>query len=159
MRASAGSPPDDGAQVVVVIADGARPDALARAIERGEVPALARIRSEGAMCSITSSFPSVTGPAYAPFIMGRYPGSVGLPGLRWFDRSRERARMPGHSRSYVGPEMRFVDRDLYTDSPTIFELARPSIGALSVICRGLKRKERIGRSLPFAARAAITHFR
>ena len=111
------------------------------------------------MCSITSSFPSVTGPAYAPFIMGRYPGSVGLPGLRWFDRSRERARMPGHSRSYVGPEMRFVDRDLYTDSPTIFELARPSIGALSVICRGLKRKERIGRSLPFAARAAITHFR
>ena len=91
--------------------------------------------------------------------MGRYPGGVGLPGLRWFDRSRELARLPGYSRSYVGPEMRFVDRDLNDEYPTIFELARPSIGALSVICRGLERHERIGRSLPFAARAAVTHFR
>jgi len=132
---------------------------MTRAIESGAVPALARLRSEGELCSVTSAFPSVTGPAYAPFIMGRYPGSVGLPGLRWFDRSRELAGMPGHSRSYVGPEMRFVDRDLDTAAPTIFELARPSLGALSMICRGLERQERIGRSLPFAARAAITHFR
>lgn len=132
---------------------------MARAIESGEVPALARLRSEGGSYSITSAFPSVTGPAYAPFIMGRYPGSVGLPGLRWFDRSRKLAPMPGHSRSYVGPEMRFVDSDIDTQSPTIFELARPSIGALSVICRGLERQQRIGRSLPFVARAALTHFR
>ncbi len=111
------------------------------------------------LCSITSAFPSVTGPAYAPFIMGRYPGSVGLPGLRWFDRSRKVARLPGHSRSYVGPEMRYVDSDLDSASPTIFELAKPSIGALSVICRGLERRERIGQSLGFAARAAVTHFR
>ncbi len=111
------------------------------------------------LCSITSAFPSVTGPAYAPFIMGRYPGSVGLPGLRWFDRSRRVARLPGHSRSYVGPEMRFVDSDIDRASPTIFELAKPSIGALSVICRGLRRRDRIGQSAGFVARAAATHFR
>ena len=111
------------------------------------------------LCSITSAFPSVTGPAYAPFIMGRYPGSVGLPGLRWYDRSRRVARLPGHSRSYVGAEMRFVDSDIDRASPTIFELAKPSIGALSVISRGLRRRDRIGQSPGFVARAAATHFR
>jgi len=144
---------------VVIIADGARPDSLSSAIESGQLPALSRLRDEGMLCSITSAFPSVTGPAYAPFIMGRYPGNVGLPGLRWFDRSRKVARLPGHARSYVGPEMRYVDSDIDSETPTIFELARPSIGALSVICRGLDRSERIGQSLGFVARAAVTHFR
>jgi hypothetical protein len=143
----------------MIIADGVRPDVLAAAIARGDLPALAGLREEGSLSTITSAFPSVTGPAYAPFIMGRYPGSVGLPGLRWYDRSRRIARLSGHSRSYVGAEMRFVDRDIDRASPTIFELAKPSLGALSVISRGLKRRERIGQSPAFVARAAATHFR
>ena len=143
----------------MIIADGVRPDVLARSIDQDHLPALAALRDEGSLTTITSAFPSVTGPAYAPFIMGRYPGSVGLPGLRWYDRSRRIARLSGHSRSYVGPEMRFVDRDIDPASPTIFELAKPSIGALSVIGRGLRRGERIGRSAGFVARAAATHFR
>jgi hypothetical protein len=108
---------------------------------------------------VTSVFPSVTGPAYAPFLMGRYPGEIGLPGLRWFDRTQRVARMAGHSRSYVGSEMRLVDRDIDPNAPTIFELARPSFGALSVITRGLKRRDRIGQNPGFVARAAATHFR
>jgi hypothetical protein len=143
----------------MIIADGVRPDVLARAIGEGQLPALAALREEGSLSTITSAFPSVTGPAYAPFIMGRYPGSVGLPGLRWFDRSRRDARSSGHSRSYVGSEMRFVDRDIDRASPTIFELAKPSMGALSVIARGLRRRDRIGQSATFIARAAATHFR
>jgi hypothetical protein len=143
----------------MIIADGVRPDVLARSIARGDLPALASLRKEGSLSTVTSAFPSVTGPAYAPFIMGRYPGSVGLPGLRWYDRSRRIPRLSGHSRSYVGPEMRFVDRDIDDASPTIFELAKPSIGALSVIGRGLRRRERIGQSPAFVARAAATHFR
>jgi len=143
----------------MIMADGVRPDVLARAIGRGDLPALAALREEGSLSTITSAFPSVTGPAYAPFIMGRYPGSVGLPGLRWYDRSRRIARLSGHSRSYVGSEMRFVDRDIDSASPTIFELAKPSMGALSVIARGLRRRDRIGQSPAFVARAAATHFR
>lgn len=143
----------------MIIADGARPDALARSIDAGHLPALAALRDEGALSTVTSAFPSVTGPAYAPFLMGRYPGSIGLPGLRWFDRTGRIARMPGHSRSYVGAEMRFVDRDIDANAPTIFELARPSLGALSVISRGLRRGERIGQNPAFVARAAATHFR
>ena len=143
----------------MIIADGVRPDVLALSMDRGELPALAALRHEGQLSTITSAFPSVTGPAYAPFLMGRYPGSVGLPGLRWYDRSHRVARLPGHSRSYVGAEMRFVDRDIDRASPTIFELAKPSVGALSVIGRGLRRRERIGQSPAFVARAAATHFR
>ncbi len=143
----------------MIIADGVRPDVLARSIASGDLPALAGLRDEGSLSTVTSAFPSVTGPAYAPFIMGRYPGSVGLPGLRWYDRSHRIPRLAGHSRSYVGSEMRFVDRDIDRASPTIFELAKPSFGALSVIARGLRRRERIGQSPAFVARAAATHFR
>jgi len=130
-----------------------------RSIDDGRLPALAALRDEGFLGTVTSVFPSVTGPAYAPFLMGRYPGEIGLPGLRWFDRTQRVARMPGHSRSYVGAEMRLVDRDIDPNAPTIFELARPSFGALSVITRGLKRRDRIGQNPGFVARAATTHFR
>ena len=143
----------------MIIADGVRPDSLAHSIDSGHLPALAALREEGQLSTITSAFPSVTGPAYAPFLMGRYPGSIGLPGLRWYDRSRRVAKLSGHSRSYVGAEMRLVDRDIDRASPTIFELAKPSLGALSVIWRGLRRRERIGQSAAFIARAAATHFR
>jgi arylsulfatase A-like enzyme len=55
--------------------------------------------------------------------------------------------------------MRFVDRDIDSAAPTIFELAKPSFGALSVIGRGLRRRDRIGQGPGFVARAAATHFR
>ena len=158
MRASAGNPPDDAAKVVVIIADGARPDTIADAISSGGLGALAALREEGGLHTVTSTFPSVTGPAYAPFLLGRFPGDVGLPGLRWFDRSRQVVRKPGNSRSYVGAEMGLIDADLDPSAPTIFELAKPSIGALSVIRRGLPAKNRIGRGAGFAARTAVTHF-
>jgi arylsulfatase A-like enzyme len=54
--------------------------------------------------------------------------------------------------------MRHVDSDLDPSAPTLFELAGPGVGALSVISRGLKRNERIGRGVVFVARAARTHF-
>ena len=91
--------------------------------------------------------------------MGRYPGTIGLPGLRWFDRARRIGRLSGFARSYVGIDMRLVDRDIDSASPTIFELAKPSFGALSVITRGLRRRDRVGQSPRFIARAATTHFR
>src|SRR4051812_41483867 len=111
------------------------------------------------MHTITSCFPSVTGPAYAPFLMGRYPGPIGLPGLRWFDRAREVCTFPDYTRSYVGYQMSAVDRDISADAPTIFELAGPSVGALNVIGRGLPARDRIGAiSVRSALRAARTHF-
>ena len=127
-------------------------------MDEGSLPALARLRDEGSFSTVTTAFPSVTGPAYTPFLLGRYPGPLGLPGLRWFDRTRETARGFGNCRSYVGAEMRHVDSDLDPTAPTLFELAGSAMGALSVIGRGLDRRDRIGRGLAFVARAAKTHF-
>ena len=145
--------------VIIIVADGARPDVLERALRSGSLPALARLRAEGGLASVTSVFPSVTGPAYAPFLVGRYPGPIGLPALRWFDRERRVASWPHFSRSYVGAEMRKVDGDLDADAPTIFELAPSSTAALNVIGRGLERQHVLGRSARFVLRAARTHFR
>jgi type I phosphodiesterase/nucleotide pyrophosphatase len=146
--------------VVILLADGARPDTLDAALQRGALPALARLRDEGGLHVVTSCFPSVTGPAYTPFLMGRFPGPVGLPGLRWFDRARRACRFPDYTRSYVGYQMSAVDRDLDPDAPTIFELCEESLAALSVISRGLDKRRRIGAITARSAfRAATTHFR
>jgi hypothetical protein len=142
-----------------VLADGARPDVLSAALASGELPALARLREEGGLHTITTSFPSVTGPAYAPFLMGMHPGSVGLPGLRWYDRAREACRWPSYARSYIGPQCRFLDDDMTGSAETMFELTESSIGALSVIRRGLPGSRRIGSGTAFVARTAATHFR
>ncbi|MEO7042813.1 MAG: alkaline phosphatase family protein [Gemmatimonadaceae bacterium] len=145
--------------VIVVLADGARPDTLATAIASGELPALARLSAEGGFHTVATVFPSVTGPAYSPFLMGRHPGSVGLPGLRWYDRSHVAGRWPSYARSYIGYQCLRLDGDLGVDSETIFELEPSSIGALSVIRRGLPPDRRIGSGAAFVARTAITHFR
>lgn len=147
--------------VVILLADGARPDTLGAALARGSLPALAQLHDEGGgkLRTVTSCFPSVTGPAYAPFLMGRFPGPIGLPGLRWFDRAREACSFPDYTRSYVGYQIGAVDSDIDPDAPTIFELCDSSLGALNVISRGLAKRDRIGSlSLRSAYRAARTHF-
>ena len=145
--------------VVILLADGARPDTLDAALQHGALPALGRLRDEGSLCSVTSCFPSVTGPAYTPFLMGRFPGPIGLPGLRWFDRARTACRFPDYTRSYVGYQMSAVDRDLDPNAPTMFELCKESLAALSVISRGLDKNRRIGAITARSAfRAARTHF-
>ncbi|MDQ2664899.1 MAG: alkaline phosphatase family protein [Gemmatimonadota bacterium] len=144
--------------VIVLVADGARLDAFEGAL--ADLPALRRLRDEGGLHPITTVFPSVTGPAYTPFMTGRYPGPIGIPGIRWYDRSRRACGWPGRSRSYVGIQFRRFDDDLAPDAPTIFELVPNSIGALSVITRGLSPSQRLGTlTARSAARVALTHFR
>ena len=145
--------------MIALVADGARPDAFEGA-SLDSLPALRRMRDEGGLYRIASVFPSVTGPAYTPFLMGRFPGTIGIPGLRWYDRSRTRCAWPDHARSYVGHQMRCFDGDLDPEAPTIFELVPNSIAALSVVTRGLEPSRRIGAlSMRSALRATFTHFR
>ena len=147
-------------RAIVLLADGVRPDTLASAMASGALPSMRRLRDEGGTYELTTTFPSVTGPAYAPFLMGRYPGPIGLPGLRWFDRSRTVCRFPDYCRSYVGYQMGAVDGDLDASTPTIFEIVHDSVAALSVITRGLPRHRQLARlDVRSALRAAHTHFR
>lgn len=145
--------------VVILVADGARPDAFAAALDGGTLPALTALRAEGALHTITSVFPSVTGPAYVPFLIGRHPAPLGLPGLRWVDRTRRVGAFPHYSRSYVGYRGLWIADDLDPGAPTVFELAPTALGALEVIGRGLRAADRIGRDWRFVLRAARVHFR
>jgi hypothetical protein len=145
--------------VVILLADGVRPDTLDAALSTDTLPALMRLRGDGGLHTITTCFPSVTGPAYAPFLLGRFPGPIGLPGLRWFDRSRQACHFPDYTRSYIGYQIGAINRDMTTDAPTMFELSASSLGALSMITRGLPKRARIGTITPRSAyRAARTHF-
>jgi hypothetical protein len=145
--------------LVLLVADGARADALAAAMDAGHLPALARLRAEGSAHTVTSVFPSVTGPAYAPFLMGLNPGRAGVPGIRWWDRARTATRWPGYARSYVGIEALRADADLTTEHRTLFEYAERPLGAFTPHGRGLRGRQRIGSSLAFGVRMAWTHFR
>ena len=144
--------------VIVLVADGARLDAFEG--DLSDLPALRRLRDEGGLHAVTTVFPSVTGPAYTPFLVGRFPGPIGVPGIRWYDRARSACGWPDHSRSYVGYELSRFDADLDAHAPTIFELVPHSIGALSVVTRGLAPSRRHGTLTPRSAvRVALTHFR
>ncbi len=145
--------------VIVLLADGLRRDVLAGALASGALPALSRIATEGSTHSLTTVFPSVTGPAYTPFLTGRYPGSAGIPGIRWYDRARERGSWPSRARSYVGHEVRHADGDLDAEATTIFELEPRSIASLSMLNRGLATENRIGHTWRDMIRGAWTHFR
>ena len=147
------------ASVVILVADGARPDTLRMALDAGALPALARLRAEGALHTVSTVFPSVTGPAYTPFLLGVFPGTAGLPGIRWWDRTRAATRWPGYARSYVGVEARHADTDLSSDYRTLFEHAPGAVASLTPIGRGLAPPQRFGFDWRFALRAGWTHFR
>ncbi len=119
---------------------------------------MAALREHGGLHTVTTSFPSVTGPAYVPFLTGRHAGFAGLPGLRWYDRARSLRLSPGNARSYAGIDIWHVDHDIAATVPTLLELARPSLSGMSMIGRGASVAN-VGRSIAWTVRAAIPHFR
>ena len=145
--------------LVILVADGARPDTLFGAIDAGHLPALAALRADGSAHTITSVFPSVTGPAYTPFLMGLHPGEAGVPGIRWWDRSGTCAYAQGNARSYAGFEALRQDGDLSPAHPTLFELAERPIAAFTPIGRGLRESQRLGAGIVSWPRVAWHHFR
>ncbi len=145
--------------LVIVVADGARADALFAAMDAGQLPALARLRREGSAHTLTSVFPTVTGPAYTPFLMGLHPGRAGVPGIRWWDRARTATSWPGYARSYVGFEALRADTDLTREHRTLFEHAERPLGAFTPHGRGLSAAQRIGADWWFGLRMGWTHFR
>jgi hypothetical protein len=143
--------------LLLIIADGVRTDVLQQELNAGHVPALAALRAKGGYFDVATCFPSVTGPGYVPFLTGRFPAAVGVPGLRWFDRTRQIGVWPAHSRSYAGIDIWHLDRDLHPDAKTLFELATPSLSAMSMLGRGAQRN--IGRSVAWMLRVSPSHFR
>jgi hypothetical protein len=131
---------------------------MAAAIRDGDVPELAALRDTSGLNVITTVFPSVTGVAYIPMLTGMHPADAGVPGLRWYDRRRRLTALLGHSRSYVGTQIRAINADLSADARTLFEhVDGNSLGAESVVTRGLPARNQLDRGWRYAARVVHAH--
>ncbi|HXG30689.1 MAG TPA: alkaline phosphatase family protein [Thermodesulfobacteriota bacterium] len=124
---------------IFIMADGARADVFQHLLQRGDLPNISKyIVEKGSYKNAVSVFPSTTGPAYAPFLMGKFPGRCNLPGIRWFDREvyAKRTFSLYRSRSYVGIEGFLMNWDISKDMPTLFEIFPRSVSILNELSRG-----------------------
>jgi hypothetical protein len=133
--------PADPRRAVFILIDGARADILRELLDRGDLPNLARwVLEPGGLRVGTTVFPSTTGVAYIPFIFGRYPGHVGIPGIRWLDRARAGGGWRDQwraARSYCGVQGGWLNQDI-TPASSLFELVPESIAICTPITRGLR---------------------
>src|SRR6266550_3664637 len=132
---------DDSRRAVLVLIDGARCDVLRELLGRGDLPNLSRwVVERGGLTTGTTVFPSTTGVAYIPFLFGRYPVSVGIPGIRWLDRRRAAGSWREHrraARSYCGVQAGWLNRDI-APAPSLLDLVPESIAICTPLTRGLR---------------------
>lgn len=125
---------------ITILADGARLDVMQDLIKRGELPNISEyLVAPGTLARAVTTFPSTTGPAYFPFINGYHPGTLNVPGIRWFDK--QAFAVTGSKRrkyrSYVGIETFMINHDVEVASPSIFEILPHSYSIFNSVCRGV----------------------
>lgn len=125
---------------VIFLADGARLDVFAFLFGRGELENIQKeVVSPGKFLKGVTVFPSTTGPAYTPYLLGRFPGRCNLPGIRWFDRNRyeENPFSLRGFRSYAGPEGPLMNGDIESPTPTLFGMVPGSVSILNEMTKGI----------------------
>ncbi len=124
-----------------LLADGARSDLFEHLLNKGDLPNLSKyVVERGSYLNAVTVFPSTTGPAYIPYIFGKYPGRCNMPGIRWFDRyefDKNVFSLKGF-RSYIGPESYLMNSDINANgTPTLFEHVPRNISILNEITKGV----------------------
>ncbi len=134
-------------RVLFYLLDGARPDILSELIAQGKLPHLQQLVEEGTFRIATTCFPSTTGPAYLPFLTGQFPGTMNIPGIRWFDKQEfKRSRWNKMAmRSYCGPEAGWFNTDMPADKATLFDLLGESYNLYNMITRNIPDEYDLGK--------------
>nr|NIS09850.1 alkaline phosphatase family protein [Candidatus Dadabacteria bacterium]NIV41362.1 hypothetical protein [Candidatus Dadabacteria bacterium]NIX16275.1 hypothetical protein [Candidatus Dadabacteria bacterium] len=116
------------------MADGARPDVFAQLLGRGDLPNISKYVVEKGTCTnAVTVFPSTTGPAYTPYLLGKFPGRCNFPGIRWFDKKEFSKNFFSYKRfrSYIGYETYLMNSDISKEHKTIFEIIPDSLSILN----------------------------
>ncbi|WP_158795942.1 alkaline phosphatase family protein [Pedobacter sp. L105] len=134
-------------RVLFYLLDGARPDVLTQLIAEGRLPHIKQLVDEGTFKIATTCFPSTTGPAYLPFLTGHFPGTLNIPGIRWFDKKEfKRTRWNKMAmRSYCGPEAGWFNTDMPANKPTLFELTGSAYNLYNMITRNVPDEHDLGK--------------
>jgi predicted AlkP superfamily phosphohydrolase/phosphomutase len=121
--------------------DGFRPDVLRQLMDDGKLPNLKKLFVEqGTFWTGTTVFPSTTGPAYLPMTTGCYPGTCNVPGIRWVDREYfDGSWNKKGTRSYVGYESFFFNKDVSPDVKTVFEVFPNHLSIHNLANRGVSK--------------------
>ena len=65
---------------IFILIDGAPYEIFKTLIENGDLPNIKKhVVDRGSLNKAISAFPSTTGPAFIPFLMGLYPGTANIP--------------------------------------------------------------------------------
>lgn len=126
----------------MILADGAREDCFRDLLNQGALPHIEReLLQRGSFLKGVTVFPSTTGPAYFPFLTGCFPGTMNVPGIRWFDKdsfANPKKKMVKF-RSYVGLETFLINSDM-SPNPTAFDLLDRSYSIFNSVCRGAGKR-------------------
>ncbi len=136
-------------RLVFVMIDGAPNDVLRELMAAGDLPNLSRLAERGGgVKKAVTCFPSTTGPAYIPYLMGLFPGTANVPGYRWLSREGygdggSRWTRPGLA-SYSGREAVGFNDDV-PDRPTWFDYFGTKRNIFSILSKGCDRRDDVTR--------------
>ena len=92
-------PATEGNTCTIFLIDGLSSEVFKEELAAGRLPVMQKMIEEGLFTENgISSFPTMTGYGFYPFVTGVDATKSGILGLRWFDRAREK----GNLRNYVG---------------------------------------------------------
>ena len=131
--------PDSRATLIML--DGAAPDVFEGLAAAGDLPNISRhVLEPGGLVPATTVFPSTTGVAYLPFLTGCFPGTCGVPGIRWVDSERYLGkwwRDREHVRSYCGAQGGKINVDIPDSMRTLYDYETDSVTLCSPFTRRL----------------------
>jgi hypothetical protein len=138
--------------VLVILADGARPDVIEQLVAAGEMPRVKQhFADAGGLGRATSVFPTVTGPAHLPVLTGVHPGRANVPGIRWAERPG-RLGFLGRTRSYMTPLRQWkLERDLPASITSLFGHVPGMADVNTMFVRGCPGRARLTRFSKAAA--------
>lgn len=130
-------------RIILFLADGARSDVFESLLQKGELPHIQKeLVQKGTFAKGITTFPSTTGPAYFPFVTGCFPGTLNVPGIRWFDKQAyaNPTKKMVKFRSYCGIETFLINKDMtprgVKPRQTVFEILPHSYNIFNAVCRG-----------------------